>query len=83
MSTYTVRYRKNGAFFWSTVRRVKGDLNTVREGLQCRVLILHDETRLEIPALSHEFRFSKERHLIILKKMEAEAGQKLSVIEGG
>jgi hypothetical protein len=73
---YTVKYRKCGSFFWRKIK-VKGDLTMVAEGLQVRVFILENDERMEIPALSHEFWFSKERHMSILKNMEKESGQKL------
>jgi hypothetical protein len=49
------------------------------DGLAMRVFVLEDETRIEIPALSHEFFFSKDRFLVVTKNMEAAAGQKLTV----
>lgn len=76
---YSVKYRKVGSFFWTKLKRVKGDSTLVAEGLSVRVFMLDDETRLEIPALTNEFVFSKERHLTVLKNMEREAGQKLPI----
>ena len=75
---YTVKFRKSGAFFWSRIK-VKGDLSMASEGLQVRVFVLENDERMEIPALSHEFWFSKERHMSILKNMEKESGQKIEV----
>jgi hypothetical protein len=75
---YTVKFRKSGAFFWRKIK-AKGDLSMVSEGLQVRVFVLENDERMEIPALSHEFWFSKERHVSILKKMEQESGQKIQV----
>jgi len=74
---YTVKFRKCGTFFWHKIK-VKGDLTMVSEGLQVRVFILENDERLEIPALSHEFWYSKERHMSILKNMEKESGQKIN-----
>jgi hypothetical protein len=75
---YTVKFRKSGSFFWSKIK-VKGDLSMMQEGLAMRVFILENDARVEIPALSYEFWFSKERHLSILKNMEKESGQKIGV----
>ena len=78
---YSVKYRKCGSFFWKTLKAVKADSHLVSEGLQVKVLILNDETRVEIPYNSHEFRYSRERYLTILKSMEKEAGQKMAVVD--
>ncbi len=77
--TYTVKYRKLGSFFWKTVKRVQGDMigNPQEFGASIRVLILEDESRLEIPADKTEFRYSPARHRVLLKNMEATSGQKL------
>lgn len=74
---YTVKFRKSGAFFWRKIK-IKGDLTMVSDGLQVRVFILENDERLEIPALSYEFWYSKERHMSILKNMEKESGTKIS-----
>jgi hypothetical protein len=75
---YTVKFRKCGAFFWHKIK-VKGDLTMASEGLQVRVFILETDERIEIPVLSYEFWYSKERHMSILKNMEKESGQKIPV----
>lgn len=75
---YHVKYRRSGAFFWTKIK-VKGDLTMTQEGLQMRVFILENDERLEIPATSYEFWYSKDRHLSILKRMEKESGQKIDV----
>jgi hypothetical protein len=75
---YTVKFRRSGAFFWRKIK-VKGDLTMASEGLQVRVFILENEERMEIPVLSHEFWYSKERHMSILKNMEKESGQKINI----
>ena len=74
---YSVKYRKVGSFFWCKIKNVKGDLSMINEGLPVRVFILENEVRHEIPALEHEFVFSKERHSMILVNMEKQAGQKI------
>ena len=75
---YAVKFRKSGAFFWNKIK-IKGDLTMMQEGLPVRVFILDNDERVEIPALSYEIWFSKERHMSILKNMEKESGQKLGV----
>jgi hypothetical protein len=78
--TYSVKVRKVGSFFWKKYPRVKADLNMMQEaGLAVRVLILEDESRVEIPALQYEFVFCKKRFDAIKKNMEKEAGQKINV----
>jgi hypothetical protein len=73
---YSVKFRKAGSFFWSKIK-VKGDLTMMKEGLQVRVFLLENDERMEIPALSYEVWYSKERHMAILKSMEKESGQKI------
>lgn len=75
--TYLVKYRVVGGWFWHTIKNVKGDLTMVSEGLPVRVFIQNDETRIEIPALTNEFKFGKERYLVILANAEKEANQKI------
>jgi len=77
--SYVVKYRSTGALFWKKIANVKADLNLMKENLAVRVLILEDESRLEIPALTHEFCFSKERFTQILKSQEREIGQKIAI----
>jgi hypothetical protein len=79
---YTVKYRKIGCFFWRTLKNVKADLTMSQEAnMPVRVFVLEDETRVEIPALLHEFRFCPKRFSGILKQMEAQAGQKIAIKE--
>jgi hypothetical protein len=77
--TYEVKYRACGSFFWKKIKRVKADLILSKESAPVRVLILEDESRLEIPIANNEFCFSKERFLVILKSQEKESGQKMPV----
>lgn len=72
---YSVRYRLFGKWFWKTIKNVKGDLVATDIPTPTRVFLLEDETRIEIPLGGTEFRFSKERFLVIKKNMEKEAGQ--------
>lgn len=77
--TYTVKYRKLGSFFWKTVKKVTADMvgNPQEFAASVRILILEDDTRLEIPADKTEFKYSPARHKIILKNLEQSSGQKL------
>lgn len=79
--TYTVKYKRTKDWFWTTVKKVKGDMTSgAPDGHPAiRVLILDDETRLEIPCGDTVFKFSKERFLVIKQNMEREAGQKIPV----
>jgi hypothetical protein len=79
MSTYTVKYKQMNSFFWKKINNVKGDLTLTKDTNPIRVLILSDETRIEIPASNHIFCFSKERFFEMLKSQEKEIGQKISV----
>ena len=79
--TYTVKYKKIGSFFWNTVKNVKGDITgSVSDGLPgVRVLILNDESRMEIPCEGTVIKFSRERFLVIRQNMERESGQQIPV----
>jgi len=71
-STYTVKYRKINSFFWTTVKNVKGDFVAQDLTGTPRVLILEDDSRIEIPVDSMMFKFSKER-AILLENLSREA----------
>lgn len=77
--TYTIKYRKLGSFFWTAVKKVKADMvgNPQEFAASVRILILEDDTRIEIPADKIEIKYSPERHKIILKNMEQSSGQKI------
>ena len=77
--TYTVKYKKKFDIFWSKIKKVKGDLIINEYNYPVRVLILEDETRIEIPLFETIFQFSKERFIVIKQNMEKESGQKLNV----
>lgn len=79
MVTYTVKIKKIGGLFSKTVSKVKGDFIAQDVAGNPRVLILEDETRLEIPTQNMIFEFSKERFILIKQRMEQEAGQALPV----
>lgn len=73
MPTYTVTYRKIGAWWWKKIKNVKGD--GVFEGH--RWFVTGDEQRMEVPLMGVEFRYTNGRFLAIKANMEKEAGQKL------
>jgi hypothetical protein len=77
--TYTVSYKKLDSFFWRDVKKVKGDFIATDVDAKPRVLILEDETRLEIPTKDVVFKFSKERFIVIKQNMEKESGQQINV----
>lgn len=76
--TYTVFYKRDSDYFWRKIKNVKGD-GVLQDNRLVRYFICDDETRLEIPMENTVFRFSKERFTVILKSMEKESGQKISV----
>lgn len=77
--TYTVKYKLSGQWFWRSVKRVKGDFVAQDLGTPTRVLILENESRMELPLTGSQFKFSTERFLSIKKNMESEARQTLPV----
>ena len=76
--TYSVRIKKKGEFFWRKFKNVKGDL-IPPDMPGFRVLILDDESRVEIPLEGTEFIFCSKRFLSIKQKMQNETGQSLSI----
>ena len=87
MMTYTVLYKKMGNFFYKKLKKVKGDgfieneiIPTGNPTLKdIRWFMLEDETRIEIPANVHIFKFSKERWVSINQRMSTEAGQPVTI----
>ena len=78
---YTVKFKLQNAWFWQTIKKVKGDL--IPSDLpNVRILILEDESRLEIPLNGTQFYFCPKRFLTIKQKMEQEAGQPIPVKTG-
>ena len=75
---YTVKFKLQNSLFWKTVKNVKGDLITP-DLPNVRVLILNDESRLEIPLNGTQFYFCSRRFLAIKQKMEQEVGQSIPV----
>jgi len=75
---YTVKYKlKNQS--WKKIKNVKGDLIVQDLPNPTRVLILDDETRIEIPYNNTVFVFSKERFIAIKQSAERETGQKINI----
>lgn len=79
MKTYTVSYRKIGAWRWQVLERVKGDGYVQDSARLQRFFILEDETRVEIPVPGVEFEFCRGRYESILATAEAQAAQKLAL----
>ena len=74
---YEVKFKRVDGLFWKKIKKVKGDFIASDIPSQPRVLILEDESRLEIPTAGMMFEFSTGRFIMIKKQMEAEAGQSL------
>jgi hypothetical protein len=75
---YSLKYRLKSRFLWKTVKGIKGDL--VPDDLPgIRVIILNDNSRLEIPIEGTEFLFCPNRFLAIHQQMERETGQAVPV----
>ncbi len=73
--TYIVRYRRVNQWLFRTIKGVKGDLFAEDLPHRPRIFILEDESKVEIPCVGTEFRFSKERFLVIKQNMEQQSGQ--------
>jgi len=78
--TYKVKYKTFNQWFWRTVKNVSGD--AVDNQMQMRILILNDESRVEVPFAGTTFKFSKERFIVIKKNMEKDAGQVMPISKG-
>ena len=78
MILYEVSYKKVDSHIWNNIKKVKGDL-IISELPNTRILILEDETRIEIPLTDMMFKFSKERFYRIKENMENESGQNIKV----
>lgn len=76
---FNVKYRKRGQWFWRSIKNVKGDMNQSVCGQAHLMFIFSDESFHLVPIEGTEFKFNKDRHYLILKRMEAEAGQKISL----
>lgn len=74
--TYTVRYRKQGQWFWRTIKNVKGDYPA--QDCPCHILHTDKEEVIMIP-FGSEIRFSSERFWSIKEKMDKEAGMPVQV----
>ena len=83
MVTYSVKYKKVGGLFFHKIKKVKGDFIATDVEGKPRVLILEDESRIEIPTPDMIFEFSFERFLLIKQRMDQEAGQQIPVNNKG
>lgn len=79
--TYTCKFKLKDSFFWKTYKKVRGDFVATDLPVPVRVLILEDESRVEIPMADTIFVFCSKRFLTIKQKMEQEAGQKIMTKE--
>jgi hypothetical protein len=79
---YDVSYKKIDGFFWKKIKKVKGDFIANDIPSTPRVLILEDESRIEIPTKYMMFKFSTGRFIMIKQQMESEAGQQLPLNKG-
>jgi hypothetical protein len=77
MVTYSVKYRKVGSLFARKIKKVKGDFIAQDVEGKPRVLILENESRIEVPTQGMEFEFSFERFLLIKQRMVEESGQQM------
>ena len=77
--TYTVKYKKVNGLFFKKIKKVKGDFIANDLPGNPKVLILEDESRIEIPTDGLMFIFSNERFLLIKQRVESEAGQAIPV----
>jgi len=71
---YSVHYKKVDSFFWKKINKVKGDFIAQDLPNSPRVLVLDNESRIEIPVHDMMFKFSQERFFLIKKNMDTEAG---------
>ncbi len=78
MILYSAKYRLPGDLCWRRVRRIKDDL-LLEKGKQ--VLVLEDETQVHLP-LDAVVVFHRRRFESIRRKMEAEAGQPMTMRQG-
>ncbi len=77
MITYTLKYKQKNQWFWRTVKKVKGDAIPNFLGDKHMMIIKEDESIVMVPTEGTEFKMGKERHSLILKRMEAQVGQKI------
>lgn len=75
---YQVKFKLKGHHLFRTIGKVQGDL-ILTDGTPRRVLILEDETRIEVPMEGTIWEFSKERFLVIKKNMEKESGHDMKL----
>ena len=78
MILYSAKYRLPGEWWWTRVRKIKGDL--IDNGKQ--VLIMADERQVHLP-LSAVVVFDRRRYLSIREQVEMESGGVARVSGGG
>ncbi len=73
---YKVSYKRANQLLWRSFK-AKGDAaDNISHGTHI-LFVLPDESHRLIPKEGTEFKFSKDRHYMILKRMEEQAGQKI------
>ncbi len=77
MVLYTVKYKLKGQWFWRTLKRIKGDAVNPFIGPKHVMLIHENDSSTLLPIEGTLFKFSNERHMLLLKRAENDAGQKL------
>ena len=82
MMLYTVKYKYKNDIFWKIIKNVKGDGFIISEHgfhYDVRYFILNDESRIEVSTKNCIFKFSKERYMSIVERMEIDAKQKVPI----
>lgn len=84
--SYEVKYKTPRAWFWKTIKNVRGDLffcddrpGGSNQPLPVRVMVLEDNTRIELPMNNLILKFSPARFLDVIQRVEAETGQTLKI----
>ena len=78
MLTYTVKYKKVGAWFWRKLKHVEGDgINESARGqaVPSRFFVLSDKTRIELSIPGMMFKFDSKRHEVIAASMNNQMGR--------
>lgn len=76
--TYKVSYKLKGQLFWRSLL-VKADTTENQSRGTHILLVKPDESCLLVPLDGTQIKYDKDRYFTILKRMEAEAGQKIAV----
>ncbi len=77
-TSWTVKYKCPGDWFFKTLKRVKSDTFIDITNNKIRTFMTEENVRIDLPADAVVI-FSKERFQAILENAEKEAAQKLAV----